>query len=255
MFSLHGRTAIVTGGGRDIGRACSVELARAGADVVVNYHSSAASAESTVDEIHSFGRRAKAIQADAFTADGLATIETEATLFFGKPCDILVCNAGGLNVRGEITDLSEEDLLDSFKMNYMSAALACKQFIPDMVDAGFGRVILMGSIAGNNGGSGTTTPHYGPAKAAIHALARSLTQAYSKNGVNINTIAPGVIDNGFHAKHTSAENMDKMVARIAQGRPGRNEEVGAVAAFLATPAASHICGDVIHVNGGMLFGA
>ena len=112
----------------------------------------------------------------------------------------------------------------------------------------------MGSIAGNNGGSGTTTPHYGPAKAAVHTLGRSLAQTYAKHGINVNTLAPGVIDNGFHAVHTTPENMEKMVSRIPQGRPGMNHEVGAVAAFLCSPAAAHICGDVIHVNGGMLFG-
>ena len=98
-------------------------------------------------------------------------------------------------------------------------------------------------------------PSPGPAKAAAACFGRSLAQAYSKDGVNVNTIAPGVIDNGFHAAHTSAENMAKMGARIPQGRFGRNEEVGAVAVFLASPAASHIVGDVIHVNGGMLFGS
>jgi NAD(P)-dependent dehydrogenase (short-subunit alcohol dehydrogenase family) len=148
-----------------------------------------------------------------------------------------------------------ETIRANFDMNFFSTVACCKAFIPGMVSGRFGRVILMGSIAGNNGGSGTTTPHYGPAKAAIHCLARSLTQTYAAAGVNINCIAPGVIDNGFHAAHTSAENMQKMVDRIPQGRPGRNEEVGAVAAFLASPAASHMSGDVLHVNGGMLFGS
>ena len=120
---------------------------------------------------------------------------------------------------------------------------------------GFGRIINIGSIAGVNGGSGTTTPHYGPAKAAVHCLGRSLAQTYAKHGVNTNTIAPGVVDNGFHAKHTARAGMDAMLSRIPQGRFGANDEVGAVAAFLASPAAAHVVGDVIHVNGGMLFGS
>lgn len=148
-----------------------------------------------------------------------------------------------------------ETIRDNFDMNFFSTAACCQAFIPGMVAGGFGRVILMGSIAGNNGGSGTTTPHYGPAKAAVHCLARSLTQAYAGSGVNVNCIAPGVIDNGFHAAHTTEENMARMVSRIPQGRPGQNHEVGGVAAFLASPAAAHISGEVIHVNGGMLFGS
>ena len=140
-------------------------------------------------------------------------------------------------------------------MNFVSTAMMCKAVIPGMRARGFGRIINMGSIAGNNGGSGTTTPHYGPAKAATACLGRSLAQAYAKDGINVNTIAPGVIDNGFHAAHTSEENMERMGARIPQGRFGTNQEVGAVAAFLAMPASSHVIGDVIHVNGGMLFGS
>eukprot|EP00929_Paragymnodinium_shiwhaense_P085645 TRINITY_DN46064_c0_g1_i1.p1 TRINITY_DN46064_c0_g1~~TRINITY_DN46064_c0_g1_i1.p1 ORF type:complete len:301 (+),score=44.45 TRINITY_DN46064_c0_g1_i1:75-977(+) len=259
MFDLSGRTAVVTGGARDIGGACSVELARAGADVVVNYHASESTAATTVKEIEALGRRSVAVKADVFQQAGIDRLEAEASKFAALGAsggiDILVCCAGGLNVRGEITDMDEATIMENFQMNYMSTLLACRTIIPGMVERGFGRVILMGSIAGNNGGSSSSTPHYGPAKAAVHCLGRSLTQAYSKYGVNVNTIAPGVIDNGFHAKHTTPENMQKMVDRIPQGRPGRNEEVGAVAAFLASPAASHVCGDVIHVNGGMLFGS
>eukprot|EP00927_Polykrikos_kofoidii_P069947 TRINITY_DN65702_c0_g1_i1.p1 TRINITY_DN65702_c0_g1~~TRINITY_DN65702_c0_g1_i1.p1 ORF type:complete len:314 (-),score=44.91 TRINITY_DN65702_c0_g1_i1:109-981(-) len=256
MFDLTGKTALVTGGARDIGGACSIELARAGADVVVNYFASAEAAADTVSKIEALGRRSRAVRADAFRKTGVELLAAEATEFFeGRGIDILVCSAGGLNRRGEITELDENTILDCFQMNYMSSVLACQAVIPGMVERGFGRVILIGSIAGNNGGSGTTTPHYGPAKAAVHSLGRSLAQAYSRHGVNVNTIAPGVIDNGFHARITTPANMQKMVDRIPQGRPGTNQEVGAVAAFLASPASAHICGDVIHVNGGMLFGA
>ena len=83
----------------------------------------------------------------------------------------------------------------------------------------------------------------------------SLAQTYAKDGINVNTIAPGVIDNGFHAAHTAPENMQQMLTRIPQNRFGLNAEVGGVAVFLASPAAAHIVGDVIHVNGGMLFGS
>ena len=256
MFDLSGRTALVTGGGRDIGAACALSLAQCGADVVVNYNSSSAAAAATVAAIEAEGRFGAAVQADVFTEAGVAQLaEGVAAVLDGHTVDILVCNAGGLNVRGELHELDMATFRENFDMNFFSAVMCCKAFIPAMVTQGWGRVVLMGSIAGNNGGSGTTTPHYGPAKAATHTLARSLTQTYARHGVNTNAIAPGVIDNGFHAKHTSKQNMDGMVARIAQGRPGRNEEVGAVCAFLASPAASHVCGDVIHVNGGMLFGS
>jgi hypothetical protein len=89
-------------GGRDIGAACAIELARAGADVVVNYHSSSAAAEATVHEIEKLGRRAVAVQADVFGQEGVDILQAQAAAFFGTAADILVCNAGGLNQRGEL---------------------------------------------------------------------------------------------------------------------------------------------------------
>ena len=149
------------------------------------------------------GREALAVRADVFTPDGIAALTAAAEGFFeGGVVDILVNNAGGLNVRGELCDehMTAEVILENVHMNYVATALMCKAVIPGMKARGFGRIINIGSIAGVNGGSGTTTPHYGPAKAAVHCLGRSLAQTYAKHGVNTNTIAPGVVDNGFHAK-------------------------------------------------------
>jgi 3-oxoacyl-[acyl-carrier protein] reductase len=165
MFDLSGRTALVTGGARDIGGACAIELARAGADVVINFNSSAAAAEETVAAIKMFGRRACAVQANVFEQTGREELVGAAQAFFGgegkQICDILVNNAGGLNLRGELCDdvMTEELMLDNLQMNFVSTAMMCKAVIPGMKEREWGRIINMGSIAGNNGGSGTTTPH------------------------------------------------------------------------------------------------
>ena len=181
MFDLTGRNALVTGGARDIGGACAVELARAGANVVVNYYGSHAAAQETVQMIEGLGRRATCVRANVFEAEGIAHLVSEAEAFYaedGGRIDILVNNAGGLNLRGELCDevMTEELMMDNLNMNFVSTAMMCKAVIPGMKDRGFGRIINMGSIAGNNGGSGTTTPHYGPAKAAVAAFGRSLAQ-------------------------------------------------------------------------------
>jgi 3-oxoacyl-[acyl-carrier protein] reductase len=122
-----------------------------------------------------------------------------------------------------------------------------------MVKQGGGRVINISSIAGHNGGA-ITTPHYGPAKAAVSNLARTLTKEFAGKGITINSVAPGVIDNAFHDVHTPREVLASLVKNIPIGRAGTNEDVAGVVAFLASPAAAYITGDVIHVNGGMYFG-
>ena len=181
---MTGKTAIVTGGSRDIGGACSLELARAGADVIINYYGSHDAAMSKVEDIKSLGRRAQAVQANVFEAAGREKLLKAAEDFFpDNRIDILVNNAGGLNKRGELCqDIMTEDLLaENLNMNFVSLAMMCKAVIPGMQKRGFGRIINIGSIAGNNGGSGTTTPHYGPAKAAVHCLGRRFAFWSNKN--------------------------------------------------------------------------
>ena len=124
--------------------------------------------------------------------------------------------------------------------------------VPEVANGG-GRIINISSLAGHNGGS-ITTPHYGPAKAAVSDLARTLTKEFAPRGVTVNTVAPGLIDNAFHRVHTPPETFAAIVRSIPLGRPGTSEEVAGAVAFLASPAASYITGEVIHVNGGVYFG-
>ncbi len=133
MFSLAGRTAIVTGGARDIGAACALQLARSGADVVVNYAHSAAAADETVAQIRGMGRSALAVRADVFTPDGIAALVSAAEGFFdGGVVDILVNNAGGLNVRGELCDehMTAEVILENMHMNFVATALMSVSIFP-----------------------------------------------------------------------------------------------------------------------------
>jgi 3-oxoacyl-[acyl-carrier protein] reductase len=252
-FDITGKVALVTGGARDIGGAISRELARNGADVVVNYASSRTEAEATVRDIEALGRRAIAVAADVTRKDQVDRLTAEALRFGNGRIDILVNNAGGLIRRAKLAELTEDLVADVLRLNFTSVVLACQAVIPHMVAAGGGRVINISSIAGHNGGA-PTTPHYGPAKAAVSDLARTLTKEFAGQGVTINSVAPGVIANHFHEVHTPPEMMASMVKGIPLGRAGTNEEVAGVVAFLASPAASYITGEVIHVNGGLYFG-
>jgi len=252
-FDITGRVALVTGGARDIGRAISLELARNGADVVVNYNASAAEAEATIAEIVGLGRRAVAISADVTRKAEIERMVSEALVFGRGRIDILVNNAGGLVKRVLLAELTEELLDEVLRLNFTSTLLACQAVIPHMVKNGGGRVINISSIAGHNGGS-ATTPHYGPAKAAVSDLARTLTREFAAKGVTINSVAPGLIRNRFHEVHTDPEVFEQLAKAVPLGYAGSSDDVAGAVAFLASPNAAYITGEVIHVNGGLYFG-
>ncbi len=252
-FDLTGKTALVTGGGRDIGSAISIELAKNGADVIVNYLSSREDAENTVRLIEGLGRRAVAVAADVTDERQIQGLVQESLEFGAGRIDILVNNAGGLVQRAHLEEVTDDLLTQVLRLNFSSVVLVTKAVIPHMVARGEGRVVNISSIAGHNGGA-PTTPHYGPAKAAVSDLARTLSKGYAAKGITINSVAPGLIDNGFHAVHTPRDAFDSMVAAVPCGRAGTNEDVAGAVAFLASPAASYITGEVIHVNGGLYFG-
>jgi 3-oxoacyl-[acyl-carrier protein] reductase len=252
-FRIDGKIALVTGGARDIGAACALELARNGADVVVNYKESADGAARVVREIEALGRRAVAVAADVTRADAIEALVARAVEFGRGRIDILVNNAGGLVKRARITELTEDLLLEVLRVNFVSAVLVIRAVVPVMERQGSGRIINISSVAGSNGGA-PTTPHYGPAKAALTNLARTLTKDLSAKGILVNTVAPGVIDTRFHADHTTREMWDGLMRAIPMGRAGTAEEVAGTVAFLASPAAGYVAGQVLHVNGGLLFG-
>jgi 3-oxoacyl-[acyl-carrier protein] reductase len=253
FFDISGKIALVTGGGRDIGRAISLGLAGAGADVVVNYQSSEADAARTVKEIEALGRRAVAIRADVTKKADIDRLVAESLRFGGGRIDVLVNNAGGIVRRSLLADLTVDLIEEVLRLNFTSVLLMCQAVIPHMVKNGGGRVINVSSIAGHNGGA-ATTPHYGASKAAVSNLARSLTKEFAAKGITINSVAPGVIANKFHEVHTPPEMFATLVKGIPMGRAGTNDDVAGAVVFLASPAASYITGDVLHVNGGLYFG-
>jgi len=253
IFDITGKVALVTGGGRDIGRAVCLALAGQGADVVINYHGSETAAADTAKAVQALGRRALVVRADVTKKSEVERLTQQALAFGDGRIDILVNNAGGLVKRVRLGELTEELLDQVMRLNFTSVVLVCQAVIPHMVKNGGGRVINISSIAGHNGG-GPTTPHYGAAKAAVGNLTRTLTKEFASQGINVNSVAPGLIDNNFHVVHTAPDAFKAQIGAIPMGRPGTSEEVAGAVAFLASPAASFISGEVIHVNGGSYFG-
>jgi 3-oxoacyl-[acyl-carrier protein] reductase len=249
---LDGRTALVTGGARDMGRGIALGLARHGADVVIGYGTSAGAADETLAALRAHGVRAHAVAADVREPGEVRRL-AEAALEFGEGrVDILVNNAGGIIRRAYLAELTPELIDETMMLNFGSALLACQALIPGMAERGHGRVVNVGSVAAHAGGA-ATAHHYAASKAAITSLGRSLTKEFGARGVTINTVAPGMIDNAFHAVHTPREQFDATVKTFPLARAGSNDDVAGAVAFLASDAASYISGEVLHVNGGQYF--
>lgn len=220
---------------------------------MLNFQSSEGPARETAEAVRALGRRVLAVRADVTKKAEIEQLTEQALAFGNGRIDILVNNAGGLVKRAKLAELTLELLEEVMRLNFTSTLLMCQAVIPHMVKQGGGRVVNLASLAAHNGG-GPTTPHYAPAKAAVLNLTRTLVKEFATQGIYVNSVSPGLIDNQFHQTHTSPENFRAQLAGIAMGRPGKSEEVASVVAFLASAAASYVNGEVIHVNGGAYFG-
>ncbi len=246
MHDLAGRTALVTGGNRGIGRAIALELARAGADVALTYRSGEESARATVADITALGHGAVPIRADvAVAADVEAMVkQTEAAL--GR-VDILVNNAGITN-DGLLMRMSEADWDSVLNTNLRGAFLATRAVLRGMMRARWGRIINISSVSGLIGNAGQT--NYSASKAGLIGLTRSLSRELAKRNVTVNAVAPGFIESDMTRTLGDAL-LDEAKKHIPARRLGKPVEVAAAVLFLASPAAGYITGCVLTVDGGM----
>lgn len=249
-LSLKGRTALVTGASTGIGHATAIELAALGAKVVAHYNASQGPAEELAARIREAGGECELVRADLSNPDGAEALAREVAERFG-PVDVLINNAGGMLERSDPEKVSRELWQRTFDLNVTSLFLLTRAFLPGMRARKWGRVVNVSSIAAHTGGGGGAA-HYAAAKAAVHALTKAFAKDAAADGVTVNAVAPGVIDTPFHQRYSTPERLKAMAAAIPAGRLGTPEEVAAVIAFLATPAASYIAGEMIEVNGGQL---
>jgi 3-oxoacyl-[acyl-carrier protein] reductase len=244
-MELRGQVAIITGGARGIGRATTIELANAGARVLINYQRSAGAAEALAAEIVAAGGDAFAYQADV-SDEQAVTGMVQAVLDRWGRIDILVNNAG-ITADAPLARLRPEQWQHVIDTDLTSVFLCCRAVIPTMQRAGYGRIVSVSSLAALAGNVGQT--NYAAAKAGIIGLSRSLAREVARDGITVNVVAPGYVETDMVETVPEALRAWALQA-IAIGRFGRPEEVAAAIRFLVSPRASYITGHVLTIDGG-----
>jgi 3-oxoacyl-[acyl-carrier protein] reductase len=244
MSTLSGKIAIVTGGGRGIGKAIALALAAAGCDVAVNYVSREVEAQATSDAIRALGRRTLVAKGDVSRSADVTALVTAVEAGLG-PVDVLVNNAGRV-VFESIDQMSEASWNEIIQVNLSSVFLMTQAVLPGMRARKWGRIINLTSVAAQAGS--TMAVHYSAAKAGVIAATKSYARLLAREGVTVNAISPALI-----ATEMVAANPNVKPDMIPVGRFGTVEECGGVAVLLAENA--YITGQTVGINGGMYLGS
>lgn len=243
---LEGKTAIVTGGGRGIGRAISVKLASEGANVVICDIVINEAAEETVKLIEEQGVKAAAFKADVTSPEDAENLFKQAIDTFGK-VDILVNNAG-VTRDNLLMRMKEEEFDLVISTNLKGTYNMMKAAARPMMKARYGRIVNISSVVGIYGNAGQV--NYSASKAGVIGMTKSIAKELGSRGITVNAVAPGFIETDM-TKVLPEEVKAEMLKSIALGRAGQPEDVAKVVAFLASDEASYVSGQVIEVSGAM----
>ena len=247
MMKLAGKTAIVTGGGRDIGAAVARKLASEGAQVAISYFESSKGADAVVADIEAAGGKAVAVQADLNQQSGVDALVTATTDAFGG-VDVLVNNAGGLIARKTISEMELSHWEAVMTLNLTSTFMMTKACLPHMTD---GAIVNIASQAGRDGG-GPGAVAYATSKGAVMTMTRGLAKELGP-AIRVNALCPGMIDTDFHNIHTPDAGRRGFEANAPLKRQGHVDDAANLVLFLACDDSAFMTGTNIDINGGMLF--
>ena len=247
-FSLAGKTALVTGASRGIGRAIAEALAAAGADVVCA-STRRAGTDATAEAVRALGRRAWQVEADLSHHGAALDLHARADAEAG-PVDILVNNVGTIR-RHPAVDFPIEDWEHVLRTNLDATFVLCQAVGRGMVERGRGKIVNVASLLSFQGG--ITVPAYTASKHAVAGLTKALANEWAASGVNVNAIAPGYIrTDNTRALQDNETRSRQILERIPAGRWGAAADIGGAAVFLASPAAAYVNGHVLVVDGGWM---
>lgn len=246
-MNLTGKVALVTGASRGIGQATAIDLAKAGADIVVNFIGNEAVAQETVAAIEALGRKAIKIKADVGNADEVQAMVDEAVATLGH-IDILVNNAG-ITRDGLLIRMKDSDWDEVLNINLKGVYLVTKAVAKLMVKQRAGRIINMTSVSGVTGNVGQA--NYAAAKAGVIGFTKTCAKELAARGITVNAVAPGFIETAM-TDVLPEKIKEGIAATVPFGRMGQPEEIASVVTFLASDFASYITGQVLNVDGGMV---
>jgi 3-oxoacyl-[acyl-carrier protein] reductase len=248
MTDFQDKLAVVFGGGRDIGGAIAIELARRGAQVALSYHGS--NPAEVIAAITTLGQKPHAQKVDAMDMAAVRAFATSSAEQAGKKIAVLVNVVGGLVARKRMEEMDDAFWDHVMTLNTKSIFAITQAALPLMIDGG--AIVNVSSQAGRDGG-GPGGIAYGASKGALMSMTRGLAKELGSRRIRVNAVCPGMIATKFHDEFTKPEVRQRVAGMTPLGREGRAEEVASLVVYLASDAASFVNGTNVDINGGILF--